>query len=190
MSKRSPTLLRCGDRPRAGRRHRHARAWFHRVTRRRDDGVVTVGVKLTIGGCPLRAQIKKDVETRVAVHPGVTDVKHRLGRDDQRGAQPRSCSRRAGTPARTRPNTEIPRRPASWPSPAARAASARARSPSTSPRRIAARGVHRRRARRRHLGLLGASPARHRRSARGPGGRGSRQAEDHPQRAADRVAGC
>ncbi|HEY4609560.1 MAG TPA: iron-sulfur cluster assembly protein, partial [Ilumatobacteraceae bacterium] len=39
-----------------------------------DDGVVTVGVKLTIGGCPLRAQIKKDVETRVAVHPGVTKV--------------------------------------------------------------------------------------------------------------------
>jgi len=39
------------------------------------DGVVTVGIKLTIGGCPLRAQIKKDVETRVAVHPGVTKVK-------------------------------------------------------------------------------------------------------------------
>jgi ATP-binding protein involved in chromosome partitioning len=39
------------------------------------DGVVVVGVKLTIGGCPLRAQIKKDVETRVAVHPGVTDVR-------------------------------------------------------------------------------------------------------------------
>ena len=36
------------------------------------DGAVTVGVKLTIGGCPLRAQIKKDVETRVAVHPGVS----------------------------------------------------------------------------------------------------------------------
>ena len=40
-----------------------------------NDGVVTVGIKLTIGGCPLRAQIKKDVETRVAVHPGVTKVK-------------------------------------------------------------------------------------------------------------------
>ncbi len=38
-------------------------------------GVVTVGVKLTIGGCPLRAEIKRDVETRVALHPGVTDVK-------------------------------------------------------------------------------------------------------------------
>ncbi len=39
-----------------------------------DDGKVTVGVKLTIGGCPLRAQIKKDVETRVALHPGVRSV--------------------------------------------------------------------------------------------------------------------
>ncbi|MEY4173554.1 MAG: hypothetical protein RI900_719 [Actinomycetota bacterium] len=39
-----------------------------------DAGAVDVTVKLTIGGCPLRAQIKKDVESRVAVHPGVTDV--------------------------------------------------------------------------------------------------------------------
>ena len=29
-------------------------------------GNVTIGVKLTIAGCPLRAQIKKDVETRIA----------------------------------------------------------------------------------------------------------------------------
>jgi ATP-binding protein involved in chromosome partitioning len=27
------------------------------------DGQVSIGIKLTIGGCPLRAQIKKDVET-------------------------------------------------------------------------------------------------------------------------------
>jgi len=37
-------------------------------------GAVVVGIKLTIGGCPLRADIKREVETRVAVHPGVTDV--------------------------------------------------------------------------------------------------------------------
>ena len=42
-------------------------------------GEVTVTVKLTIGGCPLRAQIKKDVESRVAVHPGVTDVRIEWG---------------------------------------------------------------------------------------------------------------
>jgi ATP-binding protein involved in chromosome partitioning len=38
------------------------------------DGDVTVGVKLTIAGCPLRAQIKRDVETRIATHPGVRSV--------------------------------------------------------------------------------------------------------------------
>ena len=35
---------------------------------------VTVWIKLTIGGCPLRSQIKKDVETRVATHPLVRQV--------------------------------------------------------------------------------------------------------------------
>ena len=39
------------------------------------EGLVTVGVKLTIRGCPLRAEIKKEVENKVSVHPGVTDVK-------------------------------------------------------------------------------------------------------------------
>ena len=39
-----------------------------------DDGVVRIGIKLTIKGCPLRAQIKKDIESRVATHPGVTTV--------------------------------------------------------------------------------------------------------------------
>ena len=38
------------------------------------EGDVTIGVKLTIAGCPLRAQIKKDVETRIAAHPGVRTV--------------------------------------------------------------------------------------------------------------------
>jgi ATP-binding protein involved in chromosome partitioning len=39
-----------------------------------DDGVVDVGIKLTIGGCPLRADIKREVQDRVGLHPGVTDV--------------------------------------------------------------------------------------------------------------------
>src|SRR5262249_42217110 len=38
------------------------------------EGDVAIGVKLTIAGCPLRAQIKKDVETRIATHPGVRNV--------------------------------------------------------------------------------------------------------------------
>lgn len=39
-----------------------------------DDGTVDVGIKLTIGGCPLRADIKREVQERVGLHPGVTDV--------------------------------------------------------------------------------------------------------------------
>ena len=35
-----------------------------------DDGGVTIGIKLTIGGCPLRADIKKEVEHRVGLHLG------------------------------------------------------------------------------------------------------------------------
>ena len=39
------------------------------------DGSVTVGIKLTIGGCPLRADIKREVTERVGLHPGVSDVR-------------------------------------------------------------------------------------------------------------------
>jgi ATP-binding protein involved in chromosome partitioning len=39
------------------------------------DGVVTIGVKLTVKGCPLRAQIKNDIESRLETHPGVSKVK-------------------------------------------------------------------------------------------------------------------
>jgi ATP-binding protein involved in chromosome partitioning len=38
------------------------------------DGIVRVTVKLTIGGCPLRADIKQAIEQRVGVHPGVRGV--------------------------------------------------------------------------------------------------------------------
>ncbi len=39
------------------------------------DGIVTVEIKLTISGCPMRAEIKKEVESRVELHPGVIDTK-------------------------------------------------------------------------------------------------------------------
>ena len=38
------------------------------------DGVVHIGFKLTIKGCPLRAQLKKDIESRLEGHPAVTKV--------------------------------------------------------------------------------------------------------------------
>jgi ATP-binding protein involved in chromosome partitioning len=40
-----------------------------------DDGTVTVTIALTTAGCPLRAQIKKDIVARVESLPGVTSVK-------------------------------------------------------------------------------------------------------------------
>ena len=43
------------------------------------EGLVTIPIKLTIKGCPLRAQIKKDVESRVETHPGVSKVKIEWG---------------------------------------------------------------------------------------------------------------
>jgi ATP-binding protein involved in chromosome partitioning len=46
------------------------------------DGLVTVGIKLTIKGCPLRAEIKQEVEQRVSVHPGVTQVEIAWGEMD------------------------------------------------------------------------------------------------------------
>jgi len=38
------------------------------------EGLVSIAMKLTIKGCPLRVQIKNDIESRVLVHPGVTKV--------------------------------------------------------------------------------------------------------------------
>jgi ATP-binding protein involved in chromosome partitioning len=46
------------------------------------NGVVTIGVKLTIRGCPLRAQIQKDIRSRLEVHPWVTKVKIDWGEMD------------------------------------------------------------------------------------------------------------
>jgi ATP-binding protein involved in chromosome partitioning len=43
------------------------------------DGSVQVTVKLTIGGCPLRADIKREIEERVGVHPGVAGVRIEWG---------------------------------------------------------------------------------------------------------------
>src|SRR3954449_12431722 len=43
------------------------------------DGVVTVKVVLTTAGCPLRAQIKRDVQSKVLGLPGVTEVKVEYG---------------------------------------------------------------------------------------------------------------
>jgi ATP-binding protein involved in chromosome partitioning len=72
-----------------------------------DGGIVTIGVKLTIRGCPLRAQIRKDVETRVATHPGVTKVTIDWG---EMTAEERSevMTKARWTASQNAPDTEIP----------------------------------------------------------------------------------
>lgn len=71
------------------------------------DGLVTIGIKLTIKGCPLRVQIKNDIESRVTTHPGVTKVKIEWG---EMNAQERSdVMTRARWNAREQaPDTQIP----------------------------------------------------------------------------------
>ncbi|AUI63630.1 Mrp/NBP35 family ATP-binding protein [Amycolatopsis sp. BJA-103] len=50
------------------------------------DGVVTVGIYLTVAGCPLKATLTKDTTDAVAKLPGVSDVKVELDvmNDEQR----------------------------------------------------------------------------------------------------------
>jgi ATP-binding protein involved in chromosome partitioning len=72
-----------------------------------EDGHVVIGVKLTIAGCPLRAQIKKDVETRIATHPGVTKVK--INWDEMNAEERTEVMSKARWNARENaPDTQIP----------------------------------------------------------------------------------
>ena len=71
------------------------------------DGLVTVGVKLTIRGCPLRAEIKREVEGKVSVHPGVADVRISWG---EMNADERSevMTKARWNARQNAPDTEIP----------------------------------------------------------------------------------
>jgi ATP-binding protein involved in chromosome partitioning len=72
-----------------------------------DDGSVTVTVALTTAGCPLRAQIQKDVRRRVESAPGVTAV--RIEWTEMTADEKASAMAKARWNAReTAPTTEIP----------------------------------------------------------------------------------
>jgi ATP-binding protein involved in chromosome partitioning len=72
-----------------------------------DDGFVLVTVALTISGCPLRVQIRDDVESKVRGLPGVTGVTVKFGEMDQ--AQRSAVMQRARLHASEHaPETEIP----------------------------------------------------------------------------------
>jgi ATP-binding protein involved in chromosome partitioning len=72
-----------------------------------DDGSVMVKVALTTAGCPLRTQIKRDVESKVRGLPGVTDVRVEYG--EMNADQKRAAMQRARWNARERAApTEVP----------------------------------------------------------------------------------
>ena len=71
------------------------------------DGAVTVEVALTISGCPLRTQIREDVESKIRGLPGVTNATVKFGEmtQEQRSAvMQRVRKRLADNP----PATEVP----------------------------------------------------------------------------------
>ena len=72
-----------------------------------DNGAVTVKVALTTAGCPLRTQIKADVESKVRGLPGVRDVRVEYG--EMTAAQKSAAMQRARWNAREQADpTEVP----------------------------------------------------------------------------------
>ncbi len=71
------------------------------------DGAVTVTVALTTAGCPLRAQIQRDVRSRVGELPGVASVKiewTELTQEEKAGVMAKARRNIAENP----PDTEVP----------------------------------------------------------------------------------
>src|SRR5664279_280266 len=70
-----------------------------------DDGAVVVRLALTTAGCPLRAQLQKDVKSRVGALPGVSSVRiewSELSQDEKAAAMSKArhnISERAGQKA-------------------------------------------------------------------------------------------
>ncbi len=72
-----------------------------------DDGAVDVTVALTTAGCPLRAQIQKDVKARIGGVPGVSSVK--ISWTEMTSQEKSRAMAKARWHARDRaPDTEIP----------------------------------------------------------------------------------
>ncbi len=72
-----------------------------------DDGVVLLEIALTTSGCPLRAQIQKDIRNRLETLPGVTRVKINWGEltaDEKQTAM----SKARFNVSRNAPDTSIP----------------------------------------------------------------------------------
>src|SRR4051812_49391165 len=70
-----------------------------------DDGTATVTIALTTAGCPLRAQLQRDIRARVGSLPGVTRVELdwvEMTPDEKRTAMDPPASTSANAPKRRR----------------------------------------------------------------------------------------
>ena len=72
------------------------------------EGIVMVQIALTTLGCPLRGQIKKDVESKVRGLPGVTGVSVKYG--EMTAEQKTAAMQRARWNAREHPEDVVGRR--------------------------------------------------------------------------------
>jgi ATP-binding protein involved in chromosome partitioning len=72
-----------------------------------EDGRVDVTIALTTAGCPLRAQIQRDIRTRLESHPGVADVKVHYGEMTQE-ERTNAMARARWNARESAPDTEIP----------------------------------------------------------------------------------
>ena len=129
---------------------------------------------------------RSDVRARVGSPPGVAQVKHRLDRDDAEEKSRRPWPRRAGTSASTPRDTAIPTTRVMTIA-SGKGGVGKSSVTVNLAAALAPAGLHGRRARRRHLGVLRPAHARRRRSARRH--QGGRRQEDRPQRASTSAPG-
>lgn len=72
-----------------------------------EDGLVGIEIALTIAGCPLRTEIRQDVESRLRGLPGVTGIEVRMG--EMTPSQRTEVMQKARRKAQDRaPETEVP----------------------------------------------------------------------------------
>ena len=153
-----------------------------------DGGVVTVTIALTTSGCPLRAQIQKDIRTRVGSMPGVDQVKlawDEMNQDEKATAMERA---RFNISQRSEDSSVGPTTKVILVS-SGKGGVGKSSVTVNLAAAMAARGLKVGRARRRHLGLLGAPPARRRR-VDSSSTRDRRQEVHGPQRARRSATAC